>query len=208
MIVLLLVFSDCMGGNRMTDAASWLGVKFAGYIAEIVLAILILYSVTDVSQLLNFLERHFCCCWMCKSSPIMNNGSIMHNSSLQTALAQNEGGGPALRQQSDVVLDNPDTEGEGDVEKRFTPQINKESEHSYDSAEASDRVQSPSCSDAPIANQDATTARKCRQTVDQDTIGMIFSVSDRPQKPPCKTTLPSGTHSSSNIAVFHPPPRL
>ena len=69
-IVLILIFMDCMGFVNMTNSALWLGIQFANFVTEIFFAGFILYSVTDISLLLSFFKiaLHCQCCVLRGSS--------------------------------------------------------------------------------------------------------------------------------------------
>ena len=55
-MLLLLIFSDCMGrDDRRTDSRAWLVIQIITYLAEILLALLLFYSITDVPHLFHFL---------------------------------------------------------------------------------------------------------------------------------------------------------
>ncbi len=65
-MVLLLIFYDCMGSRHRTNSAAWLAVQFTNYITEILLAIFILYSMTDMTKFVEFLKLVLsCCCYCC-----------------------------------------------------------------------------------------------------------------------------------------------
>ena len=52
-LLLLLIFGNCMGGRRPTNSTIWLAMQFANHLSELLLATLITYSITDVSQLVS-----------------------------------------------------------------------------------------------------------------------------------------------------------
>ena len=74
-MVLLLIFYDCMGLFHKTNAVAWLAVQFLNYVAEILLSIFILYSMTDVSKFVEFLKFAVsCCCFCCFTEEPMSMG--------------------------------------------------------------------------------------------------------------------------------------
>ena len=48
-LLLLLIFGNCMGGRGATNSTAWLAMQFANHLSELLLATLIMYSITDVS---------------------------------------------------------------------------------------------------------------------------------------------------------------
>ena len=74
-MVLLLIFYDCMGRDRRTNSDWWLAVQFFNHIAEIILAAFILYSITDASKFTEFLQFILSCCYCCFSRDSVSSGN-------------------------------------------------------------------------------------------------------------------------------------
>lgn len=65
----LFVFSNCLGLNGPGDSTAWLGLQLARLGLEIPLALVMIYSVTDIRGVLGHMKSICCCCCSCCQTP-------------------------------------------------------------------------------------------------------------------------------------------
>ena len=128
-IVLILIFMDCMGFVNMTNSALWLGIQFANFVTEIFFAGFILYSVTDISLLLSFFKiaLHCQCCVLRGSSS--DTSSSTQQVSMQDIPEVEEKGA-----QADNCTDTA-MQGSDQLENRYTIKTKNNSDSSIESVE-------------------------------------------------------------------------
>lgn len=82
-MVCLLVFHDCLGlNNKRGSSVVWLALQAATRITEITLALVIFYSITDVSGVVNFMKQVLSCS-CCRTGQVVqqcnNNMSTLNS---------------------------------------------------------------------------------------------------------------------------------
>ena len=72
-MLFMLILNNCLGYKRKTDSNSWLIVQIIQFSVEIVLAIFVLYSITNTAPLKK-LYRKVICCDTCSSGQTVDEG--------------------------------------------------------------------------------------------------------------------------------------
>ncbi len=196
-MVLLLLFQDCMGLHARTNPVAWLVIVNFSHVIEIMLACLILYSITDVSKILDFWKR-FASCNKCRRTereteisaeeiedmPVMSDHSeASPNHLMQTCVQPQDI--IAIDMESEVRDTALTTSGQSTSRKIFTINIQRSSDSSIESEGSSSRLIEQG--GPPMSSSDSNGQKLLRHTEASqsdsnvtnrytDVLGEIFSV--------------------------------
>ena len=148
-MVLLLIGSDCMGFQmRRTDSATWLAIQFLNFVAEILLAICVFYSITDVSRFTRFFQNIFCKQFASRQGVGESSASAARDQEegMQGSDSSAEQRGPVENQSGSTLTDMPDGQVEVDMDlapsdisiqlEKFTLNVKKSSNSSIETVPA------------------------------------------------------------------------